>query len=87
MVDDLEQADATFTADHGAGRLPQGRIGMLVTMALASGVGFVGGMLIGKKQGEARGLARGLELGRSEATAAMVAPRPWRRLWRREAAA
>jgi hypothetical protein len=56
-------------------------------MAIGSGLGFLGGMLIGKKQGEARGLAMGLEIGRTEATAAMRAPRSWRWFWRRERAA
>jgi hypothetical protein len=87
MVNDFDNAEETYTVDNGAGRLPTGGITVLVGMAIASGLAFLGGMLIGKKKGEARGLAIGLELGRTEATAALVAPRPWQRLWRREAAA
>jgi len=87
MVNDLDNFEETYTADNGAGRLPTGGLAVLVGMAIASSLAFVGGMLIGKKKGEARGLALGLELGRTEATAAMVTPRLWQRLWRREAAA
>jgi hypothetical protein len=86
MVNDLDQAAEPYTAGNGAGRLPTGGTATLVGMAIAAGLAFLGGMLIGKKQGEARGLALGLELGRTEA-AAVVVPRPWRRFWRREAAA
>jgi len=87
MVNDLDNAEETYTAGNGAGRLPTGGTATLVGMAIASGLGFLGGLLIGKKKGEARGLALGLELGRSEAATAVVVPRPWRRFWRRGVAA
>jgi hypothetical protein len=86
MVHDLDNVGETANGDNGAGRLMGRSTVTLIGMALASGLGFLGGLLIGKKRGEARGLALGLELGRTEA-AAVVVPRPWRRLWRREAAA
>lgn len=87
MVNELDTGNETYGAGNGAGRLPTGGTATLVGMAIASGLGFLGGLLIGKKQGEARGLALGLELGRTEAAAAVEVPRPWRRFWRREAAA
>ena len=83
MVNDLDNAEETYTGGNGAGRLPTGGAAILVGMAITAGLGFLGGMLIGKKQGEARGLALGLELGRTEAAAAVEGPRPWRRFWRR----
>ena len=86
MVNDLGNAEETYAADNGAGRLPIGGTATLVGMAIASGLGFLGGLLIGKKQGQAKGLALGLELGRTEAAATMVVTRPWRWFWRREAA-
>jgi len=87
MVHDLDNAGETANGDNGAGRLMRGSTVTLLGMAIASGLGFLGGLLIGKKQGEASGLALGLELGRTEATTAVVVPRLWRRFWRREAAA
>ncbi len=87
MVDELDDVGQTHTASNGGGRLPKGRAAMFVSLAIAGGLGFMGGMLIGQKQGEARGLVLGLELGRAEATPASVPPRTWRRFWRREAAA
>ncbi len=87
VMNELDQAGETYTADNRAGRLPGGTIGMLVGIAIASGLGFVAGMLLGRKQGETRGLAVGLELGRAEAVAAMDIPRTSRRLWWRRAAA
>ena len=87
MVNDLNNAEETYTAGNGAGRLPTGGAAVPAGMAIAAGLAFLGGMLIGKKQGEARGLALGLELGRTEAAGAIGVPRPWRRFWRREATA
>ena len=87
MVNDLDQAEETSTAGNWTSQRTGGWVGMLTAVAIAAGLGFLGGMLIGRKQGEARGLAIGLELGRREASAAIVAPRTWRRFWRREAAA
>jgi hypothetical protein len=68
------------------GRLTQGKTGMLLTLALGSGLGFFGGMMLGKRKGAAEGLMVGMELGRTEALATMASPRPWTRLWRRNAA-
>ena len=87
MVNDLDNAEETYTAGNGAGRLPMGGTATLIGMAITAGLAFLGGLLIGKKRGEASGLALGLELGRTEAAAAVVVPRPWQRFWRREAAA
>jgi hypothetical protein len=86
-VNELDTAQESYTAGNGAGRLPTSGTTTLIGMAITAGLAFVGGLLIGKKRGEASGLALGLELGRTEATAAVVVPRPWRRFWRREAAA
>jgi hypothetical protein len=87
MVHDLSNTGETFAAGNGAGRLMGGGTATLVGMAIASGLGFLGGLVIGKKKGEASGLAMGLEFGRTEAAAEVVAPRLWRRFWRRDAAA
>ena len=87
MMNDLDNVGGAYTDGNGAGALAGGKMGMLASVAVASGLGFVGGMLLGKKKGEARGLAVGMELGRTEAAAALATPRTWRRFWRREAAA
>jgi hypothetical protein len=87
MVNELDTVSETSVGDECAGRLTRGTIGMLLGMAVASGLAFLGGMLIGKRQGEARGLEIGRELGRTEAAAAIVTPRTGRRFWRREGAA
>lgn len=83
-MDNLGNMGVTY-ADETGGRAG-GKMSMLAGVVLASGVGFLGGMLLGKKRGEARGLILGMELGRTEAAAAL-APRPWRRFWRRQVAA
>src|SRR5688572_7873143 len=74
-VDELETGRESSSA--GAQRL------ILLSIAVSLGIGFLGGLLIGKRKGEARGLMLGIEIGRTEAVAATSAPRPWRRLWRR----
>jgi hypothetical protein len=86
MVSDLDYAGESNRAAVGAGRLPEGKPGMLLSMAIGWGLGLAIGMLLGKKKGEARGLAVGRELGRTEAVASLATPRSWRQFWRREAA-
>ena len=87
MVDRGEELAVFDGASNDTSSLIQGKAGLLLSIGVSAGLGVLGGMLLGRKVGEARGLAAGLELGRLEAAAAMAPPRPWRRFWRRQAAA
>jgi hypothetical protein len=86
-ADDLSMTESEFEATEQCGGPLQGAgTRMLLSMVASAGVGFLGGMLVGKAKGESRGLAMGIELGRLEAASAASEPPRWRRLWRRPAA-
>jgi hypothetical protein len=87
MMNQPEELSGAYEEDSGMGSLATGTTGMLVGLAVASGLAFVGGMLVGKQKGEARGLATGLELGRLEALATLPPSRGWGRFWQRGRAA
>jgi hypothetical protein len=87
MLDPRADASVFDEPRYNPDPLARGKPGLLLSIGVSAGLGILGGLLIGRKVGEARGLAAGLELGRLEAAAAIAQPRPWRRLWRREAAA
>ena len=70
MMSDLDYAGESNRAAVCTGRLPGGKPGMLLSLAVGWGLGLAVGMLLGKKKGEARGLAVGRELGRTEITPA-----------------